>query len=134
MNINGKGVFVTGGSSGIGLALAHAFLAKGAKVVITGRRPDALAKAVQELRENYSHAWSVAANVASSDGRAATIRHALDALGGLDILVNNAGGVIAGRLENTPEAELQAQTDVDLVAPILLTRSPRCARAATRWW
>ncbi len=61
MNINGKRVLVTGGSSGIGLALAHAFLAKGAKVVIAGRRPDALAKAVQELRENYSHAWSVAA-------------------------------------------------------------------------
>ena len=123
MNINGKRVLVTGGSSGIGLALAHAFLAKGAKVVITGRRPDALAKAVQELRENYSHAWSVAANVASSDGRAATIRHALEALGGLDILVNNAGGVRAGRLENTPEAELQAMIDVDLVAPILLTRA-----------
>ena len=116
-------VLVTGGSSGIGLALAHTFLAKGAKVVITGRRPDALAKAVQELRENYSHAWSVAANVASSDGRAATIRQALEALGGLDILVNNAGGVRAGRLENTPEAELQAMIDVDLVAPILLTRA-----------
>ena len=123
MNINGKRVLVTGGSSGIGLALALAFLAKGAKVVITGRRPDALAKAVQELRENYSHAWRVAANVASSDGRAATIRHALEALGGLDILVNNAGGVRAGRLENTPEAELQAMIDVDLVAPILLTRA-----------
>ena len=66
-------ILLTGGSSGLGLALAHAFLAKGAKVVITGRRPDALAKAVQELRENYSHVWSVAANVASSDGRAATI-------------------------------------------------------------
>ena len=123
MNINGKRVLVTGGSSGIGLALAHAFLAKGAKVVITGRRPEALAKAVQELRENYSHVWSVAANVATADGRAATIRHALEALGGLDILVNNAGGVRAGRLENTPEAELQAMIDVDLVAPILLTRA-----------
>lgn len=43
-------------------------------------------------------------------------------LGGLDILVNNAGGVRAGRLENTPEEELQAMIDVDLAAPILLTR------------
>jgi NAD(P)-dependent dehydrogenase (short-subunit alcohol dehydrogenase family) len=69
MNINGKRVLVTGGSSGIGLALAHAFLANGAKVVITGRRPDALAKAVQELRENYSHVWSVAATPSPDNGR-----------------------------------------------------------------
>jgi uncharacterized oxidoreductase len=124
MNINGKRVLVTGGSSGIGLALARAFLAKGAKVVITGRRPDALAKAVRELRENsYSQVWSVAANVATGEGRAATIRRTLEALDGLDILVNNAGGVRAGRLENTSEAELQAMIDVDLVAPILLTRA-----------
>jgi NAD(P)-dependent dehydrogenase (short-subunit alcohol dehydrogenase family) len=50
MNINGKRVLITGGSSGIGLAIAHALLAKGAKLVITGRRADTLAKAVQELQ------------------------------------------------------------------------------------
>jgi NAD(P)-dependent dehydrogenase (short-subunit alcohol dehydrogenase family) len=49
MNIEGKRVLVTGGSSGIGLALAKAFLAKHAKVVISGRRPDALAKAVERF-------------------------------------------------------------------------------------
>jgi short-subunit dehydrogenase len=65
----------------------------------------------------------VAADVASPDGRAATIRQAVETLGGLDMIVNNAGGVRAGRLENTPEAELQAMVDVDLLAPILLTRA-----------
>jgi short-subunit dehydrogenase len=123
MHIENKRVLITGGSSGIGRALAQALLAKGAKVVITGRRPDALANAVHELRQTYTHVWSVAADVATRDGRAATIKHALEALGGLDILVNNAGGVRAGRLENTSENELQAMIDVDLVAPILLTRA-----------
>jgi short-subunit dehydrogenase len=123
MNIDGKRVLITGGSSGIGLALAHALLAKQAKVVITGRRPDGLAQAIQELRQTHAPVWSVAADVATPDGRAATLAQALEALGGLDILVNNAGGVRAGRLENTPEAELQAMIDVDLVAPILLTRA-----------
>lgn len=46
MKIEGKRVLITDGSSGIGLALAHAFLAKAAKVVITDRRAEVLAKAV----------------------------------------------------------------------------------------
>ncbi|HEY2020958.1 SDR family NAD(P)-dependent oxidoreductase [Paraburkholderia sp.] len=123
MRIEGARILITGGSSGIGLALAHALLAKGAKVVVTGRRPDALANAVEALQRTAPSVWGVAADVASPEGRAATITQAVDLLGGLDVLVNNAGGVRAGRLENTPEAELLAMIDVDLVAPILLTRA-----------
>jgi short-subunit dehydrogenase len=123
MNVSGKRVLITGGSSGIGLALAQALLAKGAKVVITGRRVNTLEKAVQALHQTGSPVYSVTADVATPEGRATTIQQALDRLGGLDILVNNAGGVRAGRLENTPEAELQAMIDVDLTAPILLTRA-----------
>ena len=123
MKIAGKRVLITGGSSGIGLALAHACLAKGAKVVITGRRAETLAKATQELQRIDETVRSVAANVATPEGRTATIEQAIHALGGLDILVNNAGGVRAGRLENTPEAELLAMIEVDLIAPILLTRA-----------
>lgn len=50
MNINGKRILITGGSSGIGFALAQALLAKGAKIVISGRRTDALRSAVEDLR------------------------------------------------------------------------------------
>ena len=123
MNIQGKRVLITGGSSGIGLALAHALLAKDARVVITGRRANTLAAAVQALQATGSPIYSVTADVATSEGRATTLKQALNQLGGLDILVNNAGGVRAGRLESTPEAELQAMIDVDLVAPIFLTRA-----------
>jgi len=123
MNIKNKRIMITGGSSGIGLALAHLLLAKGAKIVVTGRRPDVLASALRELHNVSASAWGVAADVSTTDGRASTIKQTLDLLSGLDILVNNAGGVRAGRLENTPESELQAMIDVDLVAPILLTRA-----------
>ena len=48
---------------------------------------------------------------------------AQEQFGGLDVLINNAGGVRAGRLEQISEAEIRAMIDVDLIAPILLTRA-----------
>ncbi len=123
MNLQGKRVLITGGSSGIGLALARILLAKGAKVVISGRRSEVLAAASADLETASDDVWSVAADVGTAMGRATTLRTALEALGGLDILINNAGGVRAGRLEATSEAEIEAMVTVDLLAPILLTRA-----------
>ena len=123
MDIQGKRVLVTGGSSGIGLALAHALLAKGAGVVISGRRPAVLAEALRDLRAGGMSVSGVAADIATPAGRAATLAAALDSLGGLDILINNAGGVRAGRLELMSEADIQAMIETDLLAPILLTRA-----------
>lgn len=123
MNLQGKRALVTGGSSGIGFAIARALLAKGAKVVVTGRRPDVLTIAVEGLEADGGFAKGVAADVGTTEGRALTLEQALDALGGLDILVNNAGGVRAGRLENISDADIEAMVAVDLVAPILLTRA-----------
>jgi uncharacterized oxidoreductase len=123
MNLEGKRVIITGGSSGIGLATAQAMIAGGAKVFITGRRPDAVARAIEQLRTTRAEASGVAADVTTDDGRSSTLSAGLEKLGGLDILVNNAGGVRAGRLEDTSEAEIRAMIEVDLVAPILLTRA-----------
>jgi uncharacterized oxidoreductase len=123
MNITGKRVLITGGSSGIGLALARVLLAKGSKVAISGRRSEVVAEALRSLQTGSAEVHGIAANVATTEGRAATLKQALAALGGLDVLVNNAGGVRAGRLENTDEAQLQAMIDVGLTAPVLLTRA-----------
>lgn len=123
MNLQGKRVLITGGSSGIGLALARILLTNGAKVVISGRRSEVLAAASADLKTAGDDVWSVAADVGTAEGRTTTLHTALDALGGLDILINNAGGVRAGRLEATSEGEIEAMVTVDLVAPILLTRA-----------
>ncbi len=123
MNLQGKRVLITGGSSGIGLATAQAMIAAGSRVFITGRRRDVLAAAVERLRATGGLVDGAAADVATERGRATTLATSLEQLGGLDILVNTAGGVRAGRLEETSEAELRAMIEVDLVAPILLTRA-----------
>jgi short-subunit dehydrogenase len=123
MDIKDKRIIITGGTSGIGLATAQALQAKGARVFITGRRPDVLATALDTLRRGGDWAEGVAADVATEAGRKATLAAGLQALGGLDILVNNAGGVRAGRLEDIAEAEIRAMIEVDLVAPILLTQA-----------
>jgi short-subunit dehydrogenase len=123
MNIAGKRVLITGGSSGIGYSLAQILLAKHAKVAISGRRPEIVAEAVRSLQTEGAEVHGIAADVTTAEGRAATLEQALATLGGLDVLVNNAGGVRAGRLENTDESELRAMIDVDLTAPVLLTRA-----------
>ncbi len=90
------------GQGGIGLAIPPMhFLAKRAKVAITGRRSAVLSTAVEALRRNGGSVVGIVADVATEEGRALTLHQALDALGGLDILINNAGGVRAGRLEAT---------------------------------
>ncbi len=122
MDVHGKRIIVTGGSSGIGLALAHALGTKGARLLLTGRRPGPLQAAVAQLTAVGVEAHGAAADVATGDGRAATLAAGRDRLGGLDVLVNNAGGVRAGRLEDTTEDEIRAMIEVDLLAPILLTR------------
>jgi short-subunit dehydrogenase len=97
--------------------------AKGARVFITGRRPAVLAGALTQLRASGAKVEGVAADVATEAGRAATLSSVLSEFGGLDILVNNAGGVRAGWLEATAEQDIRSMVEVDLIAPILLTRA-----------
>lgn len=123
MNLKGKRVVITGGSSGIGFAIAEAMMLRGSRIAITGRRPDVLNTAAERLRAAGGRIDSIVADVSTEEGRETTLKVALEKLGGLDILVNNAGGVRAGRLEDTTEAEIRAMIEVDLVAPILLTRA-----------
>ncbi|MCY1171380.1 SDR family NAD(P)-dependent oxidoreductase [Sphingomonas echinoides] len=123
MDVEGKRILITGGSSGIGLATARALVARGARLVITGRRSGEVDAAVEDLRTGGADVSGVSADVSTDDGRSTTLHGAMRALGGLDILMNNAGAVRAGRLDEIREDEIRAMVEVDLVAPILLTRA-----------
>src|SRR5260370_6526300 len=118
MNLQGKRAVMSGGSSGIGFAIAEAMLAKGAQIVITGRRPDVLSTAAKRLRAGGGRVDFVAADISTEKGRETTLKFALDKLGGLDVLVNNPGGGKGGRLEDTTGAEVRILIEVDLGGPI----------------
>lgn len=123
MNVSGKRIVITGGSSGIGYELARQLGAKGARLLLTGRRADKLVEAVDQLRAAGVEAHGLAGDVTEGAARELIVAEADRLLGGVDVLVNNAGGVRAGRLEDISEAELRAMIDVDLLSPILLTRA-----------
>jgi NAD(P)-dependent dehydrogenase (short-subunit alcohol dehydrogenase family) len=81
---------VTGGSKGIGLGIARAFVARGMQVVISARNERELAKAVDELGGGDRVA-AVAADVQRAEDAARLIKETVARFGGLDVLVNNAG-------------------------------------------
>ena len=121
MDLTSKRALVTGGSSGIGLEIARILVERGARVVVTGRRRDQVQQAARALGSGDAVS-RVAADVITPEGRRISLDTALDVLGGLDILVNNAGGMRGGRLEAVEESEVRQMIDVDLTAPVLLTR------------
>src|SRR5262249_32725585 len=86
----GKIALVTGGSKGIGLAIARALGASGASVVITGRDQATLDRAVSSV-EPGAAIRAVRADVQNHADAARAVEEAVKAFGGLDILVNNAG-------------------------------------------
>jgi NAD(P)-dependent dehydrogenase (short-subunit alcohol dehydrogenase family) len=87
--LEGKIAFVTGGTSGIGLATAKRFVAEGAYVFITGRRQTELDAAVKEIGENVMGIQSDVSNLADLDRLFATIEQKQ---GHLDVIFANAGG------------------------------------------
>jgi 3-oxoacyl-[acyl-carrier protein] reductase len=105
MRFKDKVVLVTGGSDGLGLGIASAFAAEGAKVAINGRRRATIDAAVERIRASGGLAWPAPADVSSSD----EVRAMFDAIaqqhGRIDVLVNNAA------LTPTDPASAQARRD-----------------------
>ena len=91
MNFAGKVVLVTGASRGIGAAIAQAFAAEGATVVVNHLSNDAAAADVVALcKATGGDAWAVKADVCSAEAVATMVEQVLDETGRIDVLVNNA--------------------------------------------
>jgi NAD(P)-dependent dehydrogenase (short-subunit alcohol dehydrogenase family) len=120
--LHGKQVLVTGGSTGIGFAIAGRFLREGARVVITARNRELGQRAEVALRES-GPAWFVAADAGDPAAVARSVELAVEQLGTLDVLVNNAGiGVEAGLLQ-TPLADYDRVMGVNVRGCLLYAQA-----------
>ena len=100
-------IVITGASSGIGLATAKAAAACGAKVVLAARTRDALAEAVDQIKQAGGQATFVMADVSKRDELENVARRAREEYGGFDTWVNNAGVGIWGRIDEVSEEDMR---------------------------
>jgi uncharacterized oxidoreductase len=118
MNLSGNTILITGGASGIGLALAERFLAHGSTVIICGRREDKLL----EARQQHPGLHIRVADVAREADRIALTEWVQQAFPQVNVLVNNAGIQRRGSLTEMTEtwSQYQSEIAINLEAPIHL--------------
>jgi NAD(P)-dependent dehydrogenase (short-subunit alcohol dehydrogenase family) len=126
--LEGKRALVTGGTTGLGLAIAGRFLREGARVVITGRDHHLGKRAEDTLGAG---SFFIAADAADPGAVASSVGSAVGHLGGLDVLVNNAGVGVAARLIDTPLADYDRVMNVNIRGYLLYAQHayPHLARA-----
>ena len=117
-----RAALVTGGSSGIGFAIARALAENGYGVTVSARRPEKLAEAVYELVDAGLDVQQVVANMSEEDDIHALARAHRERYGRLDVLVNNAGIGIGGQIADAETKKLDLQLDVNLRGVYLMTR------------
>ena len=129
---------ITGGNQGIGYAVAQRLAADGMRVVINGRRADAVAKAAQTLAESGADAIGLVADVSKEEAVARMFEEIQSRCGRLDVVFNNAGIAprIAGRrvrVEDTPLEFWERTLAVNLTGTFLVSRAAIPLMKARRW-
>lgn len=124
LNLRGRRALVTGGSKGIGLAVAEELANEGVDVAICARNRAEVEAAAQRLRASGRTVHAQVADVSEPDQVIEFIDASARALGGLDILVNNAGASHPGNFETLTDDDWRRDLDVKLYSQI------RCTRAA----
>ena len=125
LGLRGRRAIVTGGSKGLGRAIAAELLAEGASVAICSRHEDELLAAADELRKEAPRTvFARPCDVTDPAQVTGFVAAAAGALGGADIVVNNAGAAHPGRFETLTDEDWYGDYDVKLMSQI------RCTRAA----
>src|SRR2546423_100022 len=111
-DFHGSVVFITGGSRGLGLAMAREFTAHGAKLVICARDEAELDRASRDLNKRGAEVLALRCDVRDRDGVESAIDRAVEHFGRIDVLVNNAGIIQVGPVENMTVEDFDEAMDV----------------------
>jgi NAD(P)-dependent dehydrogenase (short-subunit alcohol dehydrogenase family) len=121
-DMSGRTVVVTGGTRGIGLALAEGFALAGARVVVASRKPDACAAAARHLRSLGATALGVPAHLGDVDDLAALVDRTVAEFGGVDVVVNNAANALAQPFGSMTVEAWTKSYAVNLQGPVFLVQ------------
>ena len=134
-SLSGKTALITGGSLGLGLAMAKSFYAEGAKVAIIARRQEPIDQAVEEIKSLSGSGSVLGVSCDVTDIASLEQMHAAvtDEFGGIDISVNNAGQSAAKPFLTITDEEWQADIDLKLMAAIRLSRLAWPNMEANSW-
>lgn len=117
VSLVGKVVFITGGSRGLGLALAREFARQGARIAIVARDKAELERAKEDLAQRGAEVWTGLCDLRDREQLTAAIREIVSYYGGLDVLVNNAGIITVGPIESMSDDDFGKALDLHFWAP-----------------
>ena len=130
-DLTGRCAIVTGGSRGLGRAMAIGLADAGALVVVASRKLDAGEALVAEIRSTGGEAAAVSVNMSDPNAPRTVVEGALAAFGRIDVVINNAATVLDRALENLDASAFVGAFTTNLLAPMLLIREARPHLAAS---
>jgi 3-oxoacyl-[acyl-carrier protein] reductase len=133
-DLNGHTALVTGGSRGIGAAIAAALAEAGAAVAVNYReRADEAEAVAAKIKDIGGRAMTIAADVSQAAAVAKMVDHVASALGAIDILVNNAGTAVVRGIDDLTESDFDQTIAVNLKSAFLCIQAVLPAMRANKW-
>lgn len=134
LRMDGKNAVITGGSLGIGRAIATRFVEAGANVAIVARRAEVLEEARAAIgAAGNGKVVAISTDVSTADGCAHAFSTAMSEFGQVDILVNNAGTSKRGAFESITDEEWQTDLDLKLFAAVRMCRQALPGMKSRKW-
>jgi NAD(P)-dependent dehydrogenase (short-subunit alcohol dehydrogenase family) len=123
MDFQGKTVLIAGGSRGLGLELARAFVSEGANVILLARNHKQLSEVAREFERARATVAALACDVSQEEEVRSNVASIVGEFGGIDVLVNNAGIIQVGPSEHMKLEDFAAAMDVHFWGPLYLMRA-----------
>jgi 3-oxoacyl-[acyl-carrier protein] reductase len=122
LGLREKVVLITGGSRGIGRAIANAFAQEGCHLALAARSRDALEQAAQELRQQQVQVLTVPADLTIADDCKRLVEQTIQRFGQIDVLVLNAGGAPGGSFLETTDDQWMIAVNLNVMSTVRLCR------------